>query len=450
MTGRSAAALLPLILILVAAPPASAEEEPTGWRLRLRMDTVLRWSPRYVVRVADTQLGADQVYWERVDQLPIYQRVNLDADWRGEDGWAADIHASAWAALDLLFDEEGGFAAGDFALAYGRGTYGPVSVWLGRRFVPWGPPGGLHIDGGGVEVRTRFGLAAEAVVGRPVTPAYDSLLGPRISFDGAATLAYGARLGYRYPGRLSASLSYVERWAEGIAADRLISTAITAVPTRRLDLRGALVFDPTDLAVEQASAQIFVLVADFLELDAGYAHADPSRLIPRWSILSAFASSVFHEGSLGGTVTIARSLLLRAEGAFRWYHVPGREGEENSWWGYRADFMLRWLPVRGRVRLLLGASRRADDEVGLTLIHGAVGTDVHRLVQLAFEVAVALDDERDGDKDAYLGRASIAIDVGSNWVVGATFDAARTPFVDFEARGMVRASWRPSWGRTTR
>jgi hypothetical protein len=408
------------------------------------LDTVLRWAPRYVVRIDGREIGTDQLYWERVDQLPLYQRANLDATWQGPEGWSADIHTSAWGALDLTFHEGGGIAAGDFALLYGRGSYGPVSLWLGRRFVPWGPPGGMHIDGGGVEARTRFGLAAEAVIGRPVTPIYGPLTGPHLAFEGA-TLAYGARLGYRYPGRVSASLAYVERWAEGIAADRLISVEATAVPHRRIDLRGSLIFDPADVAVEQATVQLYVIATDFLEMDLGYAHTDPSRLLPRWSILSVFATGIYHEGSLGGTFTVASNMLLRVEGAFRWYLVPGREDEEAGWWGYRVDATIRWLPSQGRFRFLLGASRRADELVGLTLMHGSASARVGARLILAVEAAVALDDERHDAKDSYLGRASGEVAIGSDWFLGATIDLARTPYVDFEARGMVRASWRPSW-----
>jgi len=360
-----------------------------------------------------------------------------------------DLHLSAWGALDLLMGlDNSGLAAGDFAVAYGRYSYGPISLWAGRRFVPWGPPGGLQIDGGGVELRSRYGLAGELVVGRPVTPVYDSLIGVRPSFEGA-TLAYGARLGYRHPGRVSASVAYTERWSKGIAADRLLSAEVTAVPVRRLDFRGSIVFDPVDIAVEQATAQAFVLAVDQLEVDVGYAYTDPTRLLPLWSILASFASGAFHETSLGATVDISAEHLIRLEGAARRYVVPGRQDEDSRWWGYRVDVVYRWLPRSRRFRLRTGASRRADEEAGLTVIHGAVSWSITERYLLALEAAFSIDDDRTRARDSYLARLTFEVALTDDWTIGATVDAASTAFVEAEARGMLRVAWRPSWGRGT-
>jgi hypothetical protein len=447
-TRRLVAFAVAVSIAMIGARGAAEEGPPSGWRTRLRLDTILRWAPRYVVDVEQTVWGADQLYWRRVDALPLYLRVGLDSSWQqAEQGpMAADLHLAAWAGLDTTLGlDDMGLAAGDFAVAYGRFAYGPASVWVGRRFITWGPPGGLQLDGGGVEVGSRIGLAGEVVVGRPVTPVYDSLMGVRPSFEGA-TLAYGARIHYRHPGLASASLAYTEQWARGIATDRLLSAEVTAVPTRRLDLRGSIVFDPVDLAVEQASAQIFVLAISQLELDTGYTFTDPTRLLPTWSILNSFASGAFHEASLGATVSIGAAHFVRAEGAARYYVVPGRDDDEATWWGYRADLVYRWLPQHRRYQLRAGASRRAEDLAGLTVVHGAFGWAFATRFQLAFEGAISIDDNRERARDSYLGRLTFEVALRHDWHLGASVDAARTAFVDAEVRGMLHASWRPQWG----
>jgi hypothetical protein len=446
---RRLAFLAAMALVTSLGARAAAETgQVSGWHTRLRLDTVLRWAPRYVVEVDQTAWGAAQLFWRRVDTLPLYLRVGLDSSWQQADEgrMAADLHIAAWAGLDTMIGiEDMGLVAGDFAAAYGRFVYGPASVWAGRRFITWGPPGGLQIDGGGVEVGSRIGLAGEVVVGRPVTPVYETLMGVRTSFEGA-TLAYGARLHYRHPGLVSASLAYTEQWAAGIPTDRLLSAEVTAVPTRRLDLRGSLVFDPVDLAVEQASAQLFVLAIEQLEVDAGYAFTDPTRLLPLWSILGSFASGAFHEASLGLTVSVGAAHFLRVEGAARYYLVPGRQDDESDWWGYRADLVYRWLPQHRRYQIRAGASRRAEDLAGLTVIHGAASWAFATRFQLAFEGAISIDDDRERARDSYLGRLTFEVALGHDWHLGASVDAARTAFVDAEFRGMLRASWRPEWG----
>jgi hypothetical protein len=443
MTGRSVAALV-LVAALAAPSPAGAQDG-SPWRTRLRVDAVMRWAPRYVIEVEQTEVGRDRLFWRRADTLPLYLRVAVDSEWTGAEGRAAvDLHTAAWAGLDTMFGaNDAGLAAGDFGVAYGRFTYSPVSVWAGRRFVPWGPPGGLHLDGGGVELHTRTGLAGDVVVGRPVTPTYDTLLGVRPDFEGA-TLAYGARVGYRHPGRVSASVAYTEQWARGIVADRLISAEATGLPHRRVDLRGSVVFDPAELAVEQATAQAYVLAADWLEVDAGYAFTDPTRLLPRWSILAAFASGAFHETSAGGTLTF-RHHLIRLEGALRRYGVPGRD-DVAGWWGYRADLTYRVAPTHRRYSIRAGASRRGEDQAGLTVVHAAAAWAVWRMLELAFEGAVSIDDDRARSRDSYLARLTLEASLGRDWYLGLTVDGARTAFVEAEARAMLRASFRPSWG----
>ena len=445
---RRVALLIICCLPWLGLAERAAAEESSPWRTRVRLDSVLRWAPRYVVEVDRTEWAADRLFWRRVDILPLYFRVGLDSNWSPpESSWAADVHASAWAGLALTLDQTApGLAAGDFALAYGRVTYKPVTIWAGRRFVPWGPPGGLHLDGGGLQFHTPFGLIGEAVIGRPVTPVYDNLLGVQPSFAGA-TLAHGLRLGYRHPGRLSASLAYSERWSKGIAADRLFSAEITAVPTRRLDLRGSLVFDPAERAVEQASGQVFVLVTDLFEVDAGYAYADPSRLIPKWSLLSAFASGAFHEASLGTTLDVAEAHFVRVEGAGRRYIVPGRADSDHEarWWGYRLDLVYRWVPRSRHFQLRTGLSRRADEVAGLSVLHGAFGWAFGRRFETAVEGALSMEDDRNRARDSYLSRFTFAVEVARHWHLSLSLDGARTAFVKAELRGMVRATWQPAW-----
>jgi len=413
-------------------------------RIRVRSDTIIRWQPRYVFTVDETQIGADQGFWQRVNELPLYQRLTLDG--RNLADGAVDVHLSAWGALDLTFDADGddrsgAIAAGDFAQAYVRARTGPVSVWGGRRFVSWGLPGGLHVDGGGVGVRHESGFHAEAMVGRPVTPRFRSLLGSSTSFQGV-TAAYGARAGFTAPGRGQVAAAYVERWAEGLPVDRVLSVDGTWRPLSRLDLGASVAVDVDDVGVSQATAQASWLANRELTVDVLYTHRDPRRLIPAYSLLSVFASSIYDEAAVGVAYRLSRSVAVRAEGGLRHYDAPGStQGAGDPEWGYRAEATLRALPVDGRAQYRMMYSRRDDGDIAYNLADAGVSFKVWRQLTLALQATFAIQD--DGDRDSVLGRATLEYPVVPGWDVAGTVGVSRTAIAEAETRGLLRVSYRP-------
>jgi hypothetical protein len=451
---RRGVLLLASLLTALSVPAAVRGEDAGRWQVSFRSDTVIRWAPRYVLTVDEGPQDPGREYWRLVEQLPLYERVVLDVRWHGAETVAFDAHVVGWGALDLTFQEDQDLFAGDIALAYANVRLRAFDLWAGRRFVFWGRPGGIHLDGGGVAYNAPFGLAIEAAVGRPVTSVVASLLGPAPSFS-EATVAYGARLSYRHePGvpadsgatldQVSVSAAYLETWAKGIAADRLASLDARWRPLRRLDLRGGLFLDVNDLVVEQGTVQAFSRIIDRLEVALAYAYVNPIALIPRWSILSVFSSSTFHEVALGINVDAGSSWDIHGEGALRVYDLPGDDVQQ-SWLGYRFDLAARWVPTGRPFLLSLRVSRRADDTGGFTVAHAAGRFDIHPTVELMIEVAAAIDDDRDLARDSVLGRAALDVAVSQGWTLGASFDAVHSPIADAELRGLVRASWRHSW-----
>lgn len=399
---------------------------------------MIGFSSRYRLDTATDPLGLEQQLWRRVDVLPFYHRLSVDGALRLDEGITLSLHFSGWGTANLLADEGGGVAAGDVVLGYLELAVGPAALWAGRRFVAYGPPGGLQIDGGGVSVRSTQGLFADAFVGRPVTPARSSLLGPEPSFEGVG-VAYGARVGYDDPGVFAASAGYAEVWGRGMLGSRTVDVASTWDPGP-VAVEGGIKLDVMSPAVVMARLALTVPILRELSLDADYLHLEPGRWIPVWSILSAFETSTFDEASVGATVRVTRTFSVRAEGAARFY-TGEVQGSLRA--GYRADLVARLVPGRDRgptLRVL--ASRRDDGVVGYTLVTAGVATDLlPEVVVLALDGALALDDT--GGRVSLFGRASLDATPGAEWTIGATASLGQTPTTDTDIRAMLRARWAP-------
>lgn len=413
--------------------------------MRIRHDTILRYVPRYELTVDNAAVSTSTRYWRRVDELPVYELVSLDADGLREG--TTEAHISAWGALDATIPSNGDVLSGDFATAWARTRLRPFALWAGRRFVTWGVPGGLHVDGLGVELQTQFGLHVELIGGRPVTAVSSTVgaqagvsttLGPHSEFESPKGV-YGVRIGFEQPGVVAASVSYLERWMEGIAADRSIMATASVRPFERLDLLATGTLD-VNAGIEEARVQAAYLVIDELEPDISYIHADPQKLLPAWSLLSMFATAVYDEGAVGLTARVSDQVAGRAEFALRRSHVPGSDRAEDTYSGYRANVLLRWRPEVGRTELVGEVSRR--DEADTTLLVARLGGafEPYHPLRLALTLGAAVD-ENDGDRTALLARGSAELPIGSKWATALTVDVARTPIALSEVRALLRVSY---------
>jgi hypothetical protein len=440
---RRALPMLACALHAATAGAQGADVRPPS--VRMRIDAVFRGVPRYVLTATDQRPSADDRYWRAVTLAPLMARATLDAH-DLLDG-RLEAHLSAWGAVDLSLTEPNTFAAGDLAVAWARGTHGPWALWVGRRFVPWGPPGGLHVDGVGGEARAD-GFSAEVMVGRPVTPAFGAMAGAQTSFEGV-TAAAGARVAWASPGRVVASASYVERWARGVAGVRALSLDALVTPHPRVDVRGSIVLDATGLGVTQANADLDWMPASWGSLGAGYAHVDPARLIPRWSILSVFVTDVFDEARLWAVWRPLPSVTVRAEGAGQRYAAPGSSDEAR--WGHRVEASVRVASRDRRRAGTLSASRRDDGVRPLTLLRVAGLWTVGRDVGIALEAAAALDDDApESARTSLYARGSVELPLGGSWRAGASLDGVRSPVARAELRGMAHLAWTFERGRGAR
>lgn len=420
------------------AAVARPSRAPSATRMhyRARHDVLVRWAPRYRLESDANPLGLEAQLWRRIEVLPMYHRVALDVT-ELADGHMS-FHFAGWGALDLFADSEGGVAAGDVAIAYADVQLEPVTLWVGRRFLTYGPPGGMHVDGGGAVARSDFGLIAEAFVGRPVTPTRTTLLGPQTSFAGAE-ISYGGRLAYSDPGRLGLSAAYAESWGHGILGSRIVDSVAYWYPGD-VHFEGALKFDLIGLGVLQGQLTARWRPAREVDVDLGFTHLEPGRWIPRWSILSVFETSTYDELAAGGTWRPVRTLALRLVASGRRYDRVG-SNEPNL--GYRMALYTRVRPLgtRGpRVRVIV--DRRDDGVLGYTLLQAAVALDLIDELGVGLDGSFAIDD--DGERESVLGRVSGDYRPSSDWTLGVTLSIARTPIAPAELRALLRARWAES------
>lgn len=412
-------------------PPSS-----TRMHFRARHDMLIRWAPRYRLVLDPNPLGLEQQMWRRIEVLPMYHRVSLDVS-DLVDGHVS-LHFAGWGALDLFADSDGGVGAGDVAIAYVDARFDPVTLWVGRRFLTYGPPGGMHVDGGGAIARLDLGVFAEVFVGRPVTPTRTILLGPRPSFQGAA-LSYGARIGYSDPGRVGLSVAYTESWGHGIVGSRALDSVGYWYPGE-IRFEGALKLDMLGVGVLSAQLTARWRPVREVDLDVGYAHLEPGRWIPRWSILSVFETSTYDELVVGGTWRPIRRLALRLVASGRRYdRVQSAEPDL----GYRVALYTRVTPLRsGGPRLRVVIDRRDDGVIGFTILQAGVALDLIEELGIGLDGSFAIDDA--GQRESALGRVSGDYRPASDWTLGLTLSLARTPIAPAEIRALVRARWSES------
>lgn len=428
--------------LALAAPVARAEgprDVPTPVRISARADLYFRVTAQPRLTVEETPAGVEQRFWRAVTTAPLYERASLDA--YGLMSGRVEVHLAGWGAIDLAASHEQ-LAAGDLALGWARFAGRAGALWGGRRFVEWGLPGGLHVDGVGAEVKPFSGFTLEAVAGRPVTPRHDGAIGPVGSFDGVAA-AWGVRARYLDPGRLALSAAWMERWTEGIPGQRVASGDGVWSPSSHVDIRGAVVLDAGGGRVVQARADVLVMPARRWDVSAGWSHADVAALIPRWSILSAFAGPVYDEFFGGATWRVTRGFAVGAEAALRLLDVPGRTlDEQGPALATRFDVRARITPRPNGAQALVHLSRRDDGVVALTVLRAAGTFPVGARVDAMLEAAAALDgDDPAAPRSAYYARATAEVRVGAAWRVGATVDGVRSVTSPFELRGALHATW---------
>ena len=420
---------------------AAAAQRASPWRVRSRHDIVFGWQPRYQLDTTATPIGLEQQLWRRVDLLLLYDRIALDGTYRIDRSTSLAFHFSGWGSVDLLSDASGGVASGDAAIAFVELSVAPFTLWAGRRFLAYGPPGGLHVDGGGATVRSTIGIFAEAFAGRPVTPIRTNLQGPQPDFTDDA-FAYGARVGYDAAGSIAGSASYAELWSHGILGSRTVDLSSVWTPGE-LHVEGNLKLDAHQGGIVQARAVAAWSPMRALSIDLDYLHVEPQRWIPTWSILSVFETNTFDEAALGATVRPGRALALRAEGAARIYTRP-TNGETTT--GYRADLSVHLMPgLDGGPSVRVQASRRDDGTIGYTVLTGGAAFDVIRGVMVAIDGAFALDDH--GGRLSTIARGNVDLTLAPEWAIGATLSLARTPIADAEGRAMLRLRWTPETPR---
>ncbi|MDH5492765.1 MAG: hypothetical protein OEY14_12500 [Myxococcales bacterium] len=424
----------------VGSPGRARPARAQGSRLSVRHDTVIRWAPRYEFSFDETPEGRGQGFWRRVDQLPLYQRLQVDA--RGLMGGHVDLHLSAWGAMDLRFPGGKDLLAGDFASAWASYAQGPLRIWAGRRFLIFGIPGGLHVDGLGADVDLPAGFQAGAFVGRPVTPRFSSNLGGRSSLR-EPTVATGARLGWHHRGTFASTLSYVERIADGLESNRSLALDLTYRPLLRMDLRGNVVADLRERGIDQARLGVSYHASASTILDLDLSHVDPRRLLPPGSILSVFQTSVFEEGALAFSHQLLAWMQVRAEAALRLQRTQNDDPTEP--WGYRLGLALAMRPAGDRIQGLLRYGRRSDGDLEYNLVRAALSLRTHGDARLLAELGYAFDDEGGSERQALLARLSGELPLSERWRVGSVFDYAQTPLARAELRALVRLSFAGSW-----
>jgi hypothetical protein len=409
--------------------------------MRVRLDAVFRGVPRYVLTASDQQASADDRYWRAVTLAPLLARATLDAS-DLLDGHL-EAHLSAWGAVDLAVAETQAFAAGDLAVAWARGTYGPWSLWVGRRFVAVGAArraprrrrGGRGAGWDGFCRRGDGRPARDPRVRRPRrahSPPSTASRPPR------GRASRGPRRGARSPRCPTSSA--------GPAASRACARSPSTRwrrRTRGLDARRLRRARRDGLRRDAGRRRPRVDARVVGDARRGLRPRRPGAAHPAVVDPERVRGGRLRRGPPAGHLAPGALAHRRRRGGGTTLRHAGPR-RRHARWGHRVEATVRAASPDRRRAGTLSASRRDDGVRPLTLVRVAgLWTVGREVVGVALEAAAALDDDDPGAaRTSLYARGSVEVPLGGGWRAGASLDGVRSPVALGELRGMAHLELR--------
>lgn len=359
--------------------------------------------------------------------IPVYELVSVragDFHLRGVDD--LNVLVSGWGGLSLNEPIDGRRGLGDLDVAFAEAKVlrRRVALRLGRQLLMAGAGRNLAFDGLGVTVMPVRWAGLSAQAGVPVTP--------RFAVDRGDTLVAG-RAFVKPSFDTEAGLSFLQVMDDSQVARRdvAIDARVARVQSLPLSLSAfALVSLPERRLAEGNLAATWQLGRLF-EVTGDYRRTAPDLFLPRNSIFSVFSQESRDEAGAYVYWKIVPRLKLQGD-----YHVvvdatgTGQDGSLKATGTLGAD---------GRHAVGLESRKLALPHTGFTLARAfAILRVTPRLVGTADASAFFFDADVNGQRQSFVGAATLAYDFRPEWRALVTGIGSVTPFAERRFEGMAK------------
>ena len=359
--------------------------------------------------------------------VPVYELVSVRATDFHLPGVAdMNVVLSGWGAAALADPIEGKHALGDLDLAFAEGTLlrRKIALRLGRQLLIAGAGRNLGFDGLSITVRPIRWAGVSAQAGVPVTPRFavsrgDALVAGRAfvkpSFDAEA------------------GVSALQVLDHGEIARRDLAFDARLVPAHALPLvlTGFALFSLPERRLGEGQAAATWQLDRRVQITGDYRRTAPDLFLPRNSIFSVFSQE--HHDEVGGFLYLRPQTRLRLQGD---YHVivdadgTGHDGSGKLTGTFGPD---------GRDTAGVEARRLALPHSGYLMARAFTVVRVEPRVTGTLDAsAFFFDADVNGQRQSYVGAATLAYDLRPGWRAVVTGLTSVTPFAERNFEGMAK------------
>jgi hypothetical protein len=359
--------------------------------------------------------------------VPLFELVSVRAtDLRVPHVDDMIVILSGWGEIAFADTDGGHRGLGDLDIAFveGKMLRRRVTVRAGRQLIVAGAGRNLAFDGLAITLRPVRWAGVTAQAGVPVTPRFavdrgDALVAGRAfvkpAFDAEAGVSFLQVLDNGEIARRDVALD--GRWTPAASLPlSLAGFALLSIPERRL---GEGYLGATWQPVRR------------LEVSAGYRRTAPDIFLPRNSIFSVFSQETRDE--VGGFLYLKLLPRLRLQGD---YHVvvdaegTGQDASAKLTGNFGPD---------GRNSLGVESRRLALPSTGYTMARAFTLVRVRPQVICTLDASsFFFDADVNGQRQSFVGAATVAYDLRPGWRAAATGVGSVTPFAERRFEGMVK------------
>ena len=359
--------------------------------------------------------------------VPVFELVSVratDLHLRGVDDMG--IVMSGWGAFELADSTADRRTTGDLDVAFVEGKLlrRRVALRLGRQLLMEGAGRNLAFDGLSVTARPWRWSGVSAQAGVPVTP--------RFAVDRGDALV-AARAFVKPAFDSEAGVSFLQVLDNGEIAHRDLAVDARVVPVRALPLAlsGFALWSLPERRLGEGHATATWQLGRRLEVSGEYRRTAPDLFLPRNSIFSVFSQETRDEA--GGFVYLALLPRLRLQGN---YHVivdatgTGHDGGAKLSGNFGAG---------GRDTVGLESRRLALPHTGYTLARAFAQVRASPTIVTTLDAsAFFFDADVNGQRQSYVGAATVAYDLHRGWRALVSGIASVTPFAERNLEGMAK------------
>lgn len=358
--------------------------------------------------------------------VPLYEMLSVSArDIKNPLSESLELVVSTWGAANLGEKPwwngraNSGALSADLNLAYLRAGWANRGfvLSLGRMNVVEGVARMVQLDGLSLALQLPAGFGVSAYAGSPVSARFSTRGLPFDANPITGDVAAGGRLSWTLPGVLDVGASAAWVSDHGDASRQDVGGDIRITPIRALAVVGYADYSLMAKALAEGSGSATVQISKVVSVSADYRYTVPALFLSQNSILWVFSDSTRND--VGANLHLALG---------RWAVEAGyTELLTDSGNGPRVGARATWHPT---THATVGAELAYLDIPENKYVYGRIfgALEMKRFTATLDLQDYSFDKQVNGEKNSFLGTASLAYAIGSGWSAAVAGTGGVTPY----------------------